>query len=176
MCPDRVFDRPIAGQAVKRDMKRNISLDEGQDRRIRPKGEPGREGPLRRPPLSRVDDTLGNPLGSEPGCQSIKRRSDLVELSNAGGIDCADRQSAPAAFLDEFLLFEQLQGMTNRLARHAQHLAEFFLADTLAGGERAIGNGLDQPLIGTVDQRRLGVERLQRSTQNLEFGIPGYSV
>jgi hypothetical protein len=153
-------------------MKRNISLDQGQDRRIRAKGEPGREGPLRRPPLSRVDDTLGNPLGSEPGCQRIERRADLVELANHGGIDCADGQPTSAVFLDEFLLFEQLQGMADRLARHAEHPAELFLANTLAGGQCAIGNRLDQPLIGAVDQGWLGVERLQQSTQqfsNSEF-------
>ena len=151
MCPDRVFDRPIAGQAVNRDMKRNVSLDEGQDRCIRTKGEPGCEGPLCRATLCCVSDPLGNPLGSEPGCQNIKRRSDLVELSNAGGIDGGDGQPASAVFLYEFLLLEQLQGMANRLARHPKHPAELFLADTLTGGERAISNRLDQPLIGTVD-------------------------
>ncbi len=39
-------------------MKGNISLNERQDRNIRSKREPGCEGPLRRPPLSRVDDAL----------------------------------------------------------------------------------------------------------------------
>ena len=33
--------------------------------------------------------------------------------------------------------------MADRLARHAEQPAELFLADTLAGGERAIGNRLD---------------------------------
>jgi hypothetical protein len=32
---NRVFDRPVAGQAVQRGVKRNVSLDEGQDRSIR---------------------------------------------------------------------------------------------------------------------------------------------
>ncbi len=156
---DRVFDRPVAGETVERGMKRNVSLNEGQDRGIRTEREPGCEGPLRHPPLGQVDHTLGNPLGSKPGCQRIKRRSDLVKLANAGGIDRADGQPASAVFLDEFLLLEQLQGMADRLARHTEHPAKLFLADALAGGERAIGNRLDQPLIGTVDQRRLWVER-----------------
>ena len=140
-------------------MKRDVSLDECQDRSMRAKGEPGCEGPLRRPPLGHVDHTLGNPLGSKPGCQRIERRSDLVKLANGSSIDRADGQPASAAFLDEFLLLEQLQGMADRLARHTEHPAELFLADTLAGGECAIGNCLDQPLIGAVDQRRLWVER-----------------
>ena len=145
-------------------MKGNISLDEGQDRSVRSKGEPRRERQLRRPSLNRVDDALGNPLGGKPGCQRVQRRSDLVELANVSGIYRADGQSASTVFLDEFLLLEQLQGMTDRLARHAEHPAELFLADALAGRERAIGNRLDQPLIRAVDQRRLGIERLQRST------------
>ncbi len=156
---DRAFDRPVARQPIERGMKGNVSLDEGQDRSTRPQGEPGCEGPLRRPPLGHVDHTLGNPLGSKPGRQRIERRSDLVKLANAGGIDRAHGQSASTAFLDEFLLLEQLQGMADRLARHTEHPAELFLADTLAGGKRAVGNRLDQPLIGAVDQRRLWVER-----------------
>ena len=140
-------------------MKRDVSLDECQDRSIQAKGEPGCEGPLRRPLLSQVDDALGNPLGSKPGRQRIKRRSDLVKLANGSSIDRADGQPASAIFLDEFLLLEQLQGMADRLARHTEHPAELFLADTLAGSECAIGNRLDQPLIGAVDQRRLWVER-----------------
>jgi hypothetical protein len=32
--------------------------------------------------------------------------------------------------------------------------ADLVLADALAGGERAIGDRFDQPLIGAVDQRR----------------------
>ena len=139
-------------------MKRDVSLDECQDRSIQAKGEPGCEGPLRRPLLSQVDDALGNPLGSKPGRQRIKRRSDLVKLANARRVDRTDGQPASAAFLDEFLLLEQLQGMADRLARHTEHPAELFLADTLAGGKRAVGNRLDQPLIGAVDQRRLWVE------------------
>jgi len=77
------------------------------------------------------------------------------------------RMPASATFLDEFLPFEQLQGMTDRLARHTEHPAELFLANALAGRKRAIGNRLDQPLISSVNQRRLGVERFQRITHSL---------
>jgi hypothetical protein len=64
--------------------------------------------------------------------------------------------------------------MADRLARHAEHPAELFLADALARGERAIGDRLDQSLIGAVDQRRLVVERLQRrdpAILNSEFYV-----
>ena len=44
--------------------------------------------------LGRVDDMLGNPLGSEPGGQRIECRSDLIELANCGGIDRGDDQPA----------------------------------------------------------------------------------
>ena len=159
---DRVFDGPIARQPVKRGVKRNIGLNEGQNRRIRTKGEPSGEGALSGPPRRRIDLALGDPLGRQPRRQCIERSSDLVKLANGGGVDCADGQPASAAFLDELLLFEQLQGVTDRLPRHAEHPAELFLPDTLTGGERAIGDRLDQPLIGTVDQRRLRLERLQR--------------
>jgi hypothetical protein len=97
-------------------MKGNVSLNESQDWGIQPKGEPGSEGPLGRPPLSRIDGAPGNPLGSEPRCQRVECRSDLVQLANAGGIDCAYAQPASAASLDELLAFEQLQGMADRLA------------------------------------------------------------
>jgi hypothetical protein len=43
-------------------------------------------------------------------------------------------------------------------------LPELRLADALAGGEGAVGDRLDQPLIGAVDQRRFRIERLQRRT------------
>ena len=66
--------------------------------------------------------------------------------------------------------------MADRLARHAKHAAKLFLADPLAGSQSAIGDCLDQLLIGAVDQRRLGVERLQQGTDYFEFGIPRYSV
>lgn len=79
-------------------------------------------------------------------------------------------------FPDKFLLLEQLQGMADRLARHAEHPAELLLADTPAGGGRTIRYRLDQPLIGAVDQRRFGVERLQQSTCNSEFAILRYPV
>ena len=159
---DRVFDRPIAGQPVKRGVKRSIGLNEGQNRRIRPKGEPGCEGALSGPPRRRIDLALGDPLGSKPRRQCIERSSDLVKLANSGGVDCGDGQPASAVFFDELLLLEQLQGVTDRLPRHAEHPAELFLPETLTRGERAIGDRLDQPLIGTVDQRRLRLERLQR--------------
>jgi hypothetical protein len=55
--------------------------------------------------------------------------------------------------------------VTDRLPRHAERTAQLFLADALAGGERAVRDRLDQPLVGTVDKRRLRVERLQLSTQ-----------
>jgi hypothetical protein len=48
---------------------------------------------------------------------------------------------------DQLLLLEQLQRVTNRLARHAERTAQLFLADALAAG--------------AVDKRRLRVERLQ---------------
>jgi hypothetical protein len=47
---------------------------------------------------------------------------------------------------------------------------------TPAGGGRTIRYRLDQPLIGAVDQRRFGVERLQQSTCNSEFAILRYPV
>src|ERR1700730_12763665 len=119
---------------------------------------------------------LGNPLGSKPGRQRIKRRSDLVKLANGSSVDRADGQPASAAFFDEFLLLEQLQRMADWLARHTEHPAELFLADRLAGGAGPVGNRLDQPLIGAVDQRRLGIEGLQRGTHKFEFGIPCYSL
>ena len=102
---------------------------------------------------------------------SIEHRSDLVTLANAGCIDCRDGQPASAAFLDKFLLLEQLQGMADRRARHAKHPAELFLADTPAGGERTIRYRLDQTLIGAVDQRRFGVGGCSRApaTQNSQF-------
>ena len=50
--------------------------------------------------------------------------------------------------------------MADRLSRHAEGTAEFFLADALPGGERAVGDRLDQPLVGPIDQRRLGIKRL----------------
>ena len=161
---DRVFDSPIAGQPVKRGVKRNIGLNEGQNRRIRPKREPGGEGALSGPPRRRIDLAFGDPLGSQPRCQCIERSSDLVKLANGGGVDCADGQPASAVFLDELLLLEHPQSMADRLARYAEHPAELFLPDTLAGGERAIGNRFDQPLISAVDQRWLRIERLQANT------------
>lgn len=66
--------------------------------------------------------------------------------------------------------------MADRLARHAEHPAELLLADTPAGGGRTIRYRLDHPLIGAVDQRRFGVERLQQSTCNSEFAILRYPV
>ena len=141
-----------------------------------PRASPGSEGPLRHPLLRHVGHTPGNPFRSKPGGHSIEHRSDLVTLANAGCIDCRDGQPASAAFLDKFLLLEQLQGMADRRARHAKHPAELFLADTPAGGERTIRYRLDQTLIGAVDQRRFGVERLQQSTCNSEFTVLRYPV
>jgi hypothetical protein len=45
------------------------------------------------------------------------------------------------------------------------------LADALPGGERAVSNCSDKPLVGPVDQRRLRIKRLQLLIY-LEFGIP----
>ena len=47
--------------------------------------------------------------------------------------------------------------VTKNRTRHAQHLAEFFLADAPAGGERTVSDRLDQALISALDQRRLRV-------------------
>jgi len=48
---------------------------------------------------------------------------------------------------DQLPLREQLQRVTNRLARHVERTAQLFLADALAEG--------------AVDKRRVRVERLQ---------------
>ncbi len=158
---DGVFDCPIAGQPVKRGVKRNISLDESQHRRIRTECEPGREGVLCRPPLRRVDRSFGNSLGSEPSRQGVERRADLVKLANANGVDHGDGQPPPTVFLDELLLLEHPQSVADRLARYAEPSTELLLSEALARSERAVGNRFDQPLIGAVDQRRLRIERLQ---------------
>src|ERR1700730_5710531 len=64
--------------------------------------------------------------------------------------------------------------MADRLSRHSEGTAELFLADTLPGGERAIGNRLDQLLVGPVDQCRLGVKGLHPLSV-AEFRILGYA-
>src|SRR5690242_17199876 len=72
--------------------------------------------------------------------------------------------------LHQLLLLEQLQRVADRLPRHPERTAEFFLADALSGGECAVGDRRDQPLVSPVDQRRLRIKRLQPLTiLNSEF-------
>ena len=61
--------------------------------------------------------------------------------------------------------------MADWLSRHAEGSAELFLANALPGGERTVSDRLDQLLVGPIDQRRLGIERLHpaRSVLNSEF-------
>src|SRR5439155_14897923 len=93
-------------------------------------------------------------------------------FANPLGVDPGDDQPAAAVFFDQLLLLEQLQRVADWLPRYAKGAAQLLLADALPGGERAVGNRLDQLLIGAVDQCRLGVEMLDPGTAAYEFRIP----
>ena len=122
--------------------------------------EAGGKRPLRGAALLRVDHPPRDALGGEPSGQRVERGADLVKFTNPGGVDPGDDQPAAAVFFDQLLLLEQLQRVADRLPRNAKGAAQLLLADALPGGERAVGNRLDQLLISTVDQCRLGVEVL----------------
>ena len=66
---------------------------------------------------------------------------------------------------------QQMQRVGHRLARHAQLLGEFVLADAMPGRQRAVDNGLENPRVGLVDQ--IG-KRIQgdHGAPNMEYGIP----
>jgi hypothetical protein len=57
-----------------------------------------------------------------------------------------------------------LQRVADRLPRYAKRAAQLYLTDALPGGERAVGDRLDQLFVGAVGQCRLGVERLHPRT------------
>jgi len=121
--------------------------------------------------LLHVDHPPGDALGGEPSGQRVECCADLVKFANPLGVDPGDDQPAAAVFFDQLLLLEQLQRVADWLPRHTKGAAQLLLADALPGGERAVGDRFDQLLIGTVDQRRLGVEMLHPGTAAFEFGI-----
>ena len=84
---DSIFDRAVAGQTVERGVKRDVGLDERQDRGIRPQREACCECPLRGPPLRQFDHPPRDALGGEPRGQRVERRADLVKLANLVGVD-----------------------------------------------------------------------------------------
>ena len=62
--------------------------------------------------------------------------------------------------------------MADRLPRYAEGPAEFFLTNALSRGKRAVGDCLDQPLVGPIDQGRLRIKRLHPlAFLNSEFDI-----
>ena len=74
--------------------------------------------------------------------------------------------------LDQLLLLEQLQRVTDRLTRHTERSAQLFLTNPLIRGERAAGDCLDQLFVGAIDQCRLWVKKLHERTPlipNSEF-------
>jgi hypothetical protein len=171
---DRVLDRPVSGQTVQRGVKADVCLNEGQDRCVRAQLQACRERPLRRPPLRQGDGAGGDPFGGKPRREGLERGANLIKLADCNRIGRRDDQPAATILCHQPLLFEQLQRVADGLARHAQHPAEFFLANAPAGGERAVGDRLGKALISALDQRRLRAERLQRGPV-LEFGILNYS-
>ena len=129
-------------------------------RRIRRQHEARRQRAFRRLLLLRGDLPPRDAFGGEARGHRVERTADLVEITNSAGVDLGDDQPAPTVFLDQLLLLEELRRMADWLSRHAEGSAEFFLANALPGGERTVSDRLDQLLVGPIDQRRLGIERL----------------
>ena len=66
---------------------------------------------------------------------------------------------AALAMLDQqSTTLQRLQGMAHRLARHAEHLGNTFLGDPRAGAERAVDNGIDEPVLDLFDENRLNID------------------
>ena len=158
---DSVFDCPVAGQTIKRGVKRDIGLDECQHRGIRTQREACSERLLCGSPLLGLDYPPSDAFGGELRGQCVERAADLIKLADSHGVDLRNDQPASAVLLDQFLLLEHLQRVADGLPRHPKCTAELFLPDALPGSKRAVGNRLNQPLIGAVDQRRLQIERSQ---------------
>ena len=112
-------------------------------------------------PLRRLDYSPSDAFGGELRGQCVERAADLIKLADSHGVDLRNDQPASAVLLDQFLLLEHLQRVADGLPRHPKRTAELFLPDALPGSKRAVGNRLNQPLIGAVDQRRLQIERPQ---------------
>jgi hypothetical protein len=165
---DRVCDRAVTRQPIERGVKCHISLYECEDWSVRAKCEAGCKRLLGGAALGRVDHPFGNALGGEPRRQGVERAADFIQLANPPGVDLRNDQPTPAIFLHQLLLLQQLQRVADRLPLNPERASELFLPDPLPGGERAVGDRRDQPLVGLVDQRRLRVERLHAHP---EFGI-----
>ena len=68
----------------------------------------------------------------------------MIEITNALGIDRRDNEAALAGLDQQAARLENLQGMTNRLARDAELLRNAFLRQPLARRERPVDHGGQQ--------------------------------
>ena len=166
---DRLLDRAVTGQTIQRAVKINVGLDEGEDRSIGPSSRPAaraRSAACAAAPRSSAARHPRHPAA--PQVHRVRCEPDKVCESALGRF--RNHQTTPARFLDQLLLLEQLQCMADRLSRDTERATELLLPKTLPRGERAIGNRLDQSLIGAIDQGGLKFDRLHQARS--EFGIP----
>lgn len=103
---DSVFNRSVAGQTVKRGVKRDIGLDERQHRGIRVQRKACSERLLRGSSLLGIDYPPDDAFGGETSGQCVERAADLIKLSDFRGVDLRNDQPASAVLLNQLLLLE----------------------------------------------------------------------
>ena len=97
-------------------------------------------------------------LRRQPRRQSVQRLAHQVEIADAATVERRHLQPALAVLDQKPAPLEHLQGVTDGLARHAQHRGHALLRQPLPGRQRAVGNGAQEAVVHLIDQRRLDVE------------------
>src|ERR1700677_3254838 len=109
--------------------------------------------------------------GRQPGRQRIDGAAHFIELSDPQGIELRDFKTLAAAFGDQALAMQQMQGVADRLPGYSEFFGKLVLPDTMSRRQCAVGDGLENPRIDLIDQVGEWVER-DHADVPIEYGIP----
>ena len=155
---DDLTDRGIVGQAVDRVVEVHVQGDQPRQRRGLVDRTPGAQRRLEvRAPgsIGLAPDTSGCELGG----QRVDGAAHLIELADAQGIELRYLKALASAFGDQPLAVQQMQRVTDRLARDAELFRKLALADAVPRRQREVGDAIEDPGIDLIDQIGGRIER-----------------
>ncbi len=82
----------------------------------------------------------------------------MVEVADPPRVERRNRKPALPMLNQQAAPLQRLQGVADGLARDAEHLRCALLRKPVPGRQRAIHDGVDQPVLDLLDQNRLNVE------------------
>ncbi len=165
---DHFLDRRIAGEPIDRAVEIQVERDQPGQRCSLVDRASGVQRRLQIRAPGSIDLAAS---GRQPGRQRIDGAAHLVELADPQRIELRDFKTLAAAFGDQALAMQQMQGVADRLPGDSEFFRKLVLPDAMSRRQCAVGDGLENPRIDLIDQVGERVER-DHATSISVYGIP----